>query len=129
MYNIVYFSSETGNTLSFIQKLGMEETSIRLPTKMLDLVTVANPYYLFVPTYAANDGRGALPKSVVKFLNHQNNRDLLRGIIASGNTNFGRNYCLGGDLVSQKCGVPVLYRYELRGTYHDVAKVMDIFNA
>lgn len=128
MYNIVYYSSETGNTFSFIQKLGMEENAIRLPTKMLNMVEVSRPYILFVPTYAANDGRGALPKSVVKFLNHQNNRTLLQGIVASGNKNFGSNFCLGGDLVSQKCNVPVLYRYELRGTWRDAANVMDIFN-
>lgn len=129
MHNIVFFSSQTGNTHAFVKKLGLENNSIRLPAKMIETVYVSKPYILFVPTYAANDGRGALPKSVVKFLNVENNRDLLRGIVASGNKNFGSNFCLGAEIISKKCDVPILYRYELRGTMYDVANVMDIFNA
>lgn len=129
MYNIVFYSSETGNTLSFIKKLGMEENAFQIKSKMPNLVEISSPYILFIPTYAANDGRGAIPKSIVKFLNNQNNRTLLKGIVASGNKNFGSNFCLAGDLISNKCDVPVLYRYELRGTQHDVTNVMDIFNA
>jgi protein involved in ribonucleotide reduction len=107
----------------------MEENAFQIKSKMPNLVEISSPYILFIPTYAANDGRGAIPKSIVKFLNNQNNRTLLKGIVASGNKNFGSNFCLAGDLISNKCDVPVLYRYELRGTQHDVTNVMDIFNA
>lgn len=121
MYNLVYYSSQTGNTESFIQRLGFP--SLKLPIALRDHITVIKPFIMVIPTYAANDGRGALPKSVVKFLNDESNRKLIRGVIASGNTNFGYNYCLGGNIVAEKCNVPVLYRFELRGTNEDVSNV------
>jgi protein involved in ribonucleotide reduction len=41
---------------------------------------------------------------------------LIRGVIASGNRNFGEAYGRAGDVISQKCDVPYLYRFELMGT-------------
>jgi protein involved in ribonucleotide reduction len=122
MAKLVYYSSQSGNTESFIHRLGVAD-SVRIPIAMKELVSLDDPYVLFIPTYAANDGRGALPKSVVKFLNHEPNRLLLKGVIASGNINFGTNYCLGGFQIAQKCNVPLLYRYELRGTSLDITNV------
>ena len=46
-----------------------------------------------------------------------------KGVIAAGNTNFGAAYCIAGDIISQKCQVPYLYRFELLGTPENVAKV------
>ena len=66
---------------------------------------------------------GAVPRQVAGFLNLPQNRALLRGVIASGNTNFGADFCLAGTLISRKCAVPVLYRFELLGTEHDVLAV------
>ncbi|PHO38439.1 ribonucleotide reductase assembly protein NrdI, partial [Mycobacterium tuberculosis variant bovis] len=40
-----------------------------------------------------------------------------------GNTNFGAEFCYAGDVVSRKCSVPYLYRFELMGTEDDVAAV------
>jgi len=44
-------------------------------------------------------------------------------VIAAGNTNFGETYCYAGDVISQKCQVPYLYRFELMGTPDDVEAV------
>ena len=44
-------------------------------------------------------------------------------MIAAGNSNFGETYGLAGDVVSQKCQVPYLYRFELLGTEDDVVNV------
>jgi protein involved in ribonucleotide reduction len=44
-------------------------------------------------------------------------------VIAAGNTNFGEGYCLAGDIVSAKCDVPLLYRFEVFGTPDDVQAV------
>ena len=44
-------------------------------------------------------------------------------MIAAGNTNFGEEYCYAGNVVSRKCGVPYLYRFELMGTAEDVESV------
>ena len=72
---------------------------------------------------AGTNGHGAVPKQVIKFLNVAENRDLIRGVIGAGNTNFGETYCLAGDIVAAKCKVPHLYRFELMGTSDDVDRV------
>ena len=84
---------------------------------------VDEPYVLIVPTYAGNGGKGAVPKPVIRFLNDAANRSQIRGVIAAGNSNFGETFGLAGNIASQKCQVPYLYRFELLGTDDDVANV------
>lgn len=78
---------------------------------------------LILPTYGGGNGRGAVPKQVIKFLNDEHNRSLIRGVVTAGNTNFGAAYCLAGEIVSAKCKVPHLYRFEVFGTPEDVMNV------
>jgi protein involved in ribonucleotide reduction len=56
-------------------------------------------------------------------LNNEHNRSLIRGVIAAGNNNFGAEFAYAGEVVSRKCGVPYLYRFELMGTPDDVQAV------
>ena len=119
---LVYYSSRTENTHRFIQRTGLR--AMRLPPQG-DLQQVAEPFVLVVPTYAGGDGRGAVPKPVIQFLNDVHNRSLLRGVIASGNTNFGECYAIAGDVIAAKCDIPYLYRFELLGTDEDVANVKE----
>ena len=70
---------------------------------------------LVLPTYGGGNEGGAVPKQVITFLNDEHNRSLIRGVIAAGNTNFGDAFCIAGDIISGKCGVPYLYRFELHG--------------
>ena len=81
------------------------------------------PYVLCTPTYGKPDGAGNVPPQVVKFLNQPANREHLLGVIGAGNTNFGGLFCVAADIISRKCEVPVLYRFELMGTPEDVEKV------
>ena len=119
---LVYFSSASENTHRFVGRLGYR--SARIPLRRRDEpLTVDEEYVLFVPTYGGGSVRGAVPKQVITFLNDPRNRSLCRGVIASGNTNFGEAYCLAGDIIASKLGVPFLYRYELLGTPTDVARV------
>ena len=119
---LVYFSSASENTHRFVGRLGYR--SARIPLRRRDEpLTVGEEYVLFVPPYGGGSVRGAVPKQVIAFLNDPRNRSLCRGVIASGNTNFGEAYCLAGDIIASKLGVPFLYRYELLGTPTDVARV------
>ncbi|MEL5992190.1 class Ib ribonucleoside-diphosphate reductase assembly flavoprotein NrdI [Microbacterium phosphatis] len=121
---LVYFSSVSGNTARFIEKLGMRAERIPLHRADGELV-VHEPYVLVTPTYGGGDGNGAVPKQVIRFLNDEQNRGLIRGVISAGNTNFGEGFCIAGDIISRKCHVPHLYRLELFGTPDDVERVSD----
>ncbi|GFZ89947.1 class Ib ribonucleoside-diphosphate reductase assembly flavoprotein NrdI [Nesterenkonia alkaliphila] len=122
---LIYFSSVSNNTHRFVEKLGLPEgEAARLPVHTgAETLTATEPYVLILPTYGANGGRGSVPKQVIKFLNVESNRRLLRGVIGAGNTNFHESYCIAGDIVAAKCNVPHLYRFELMGTPEDVSKV------
>lgn len=125
---VVFFSSLSGNTARFVEKLGVKARQIPLRGSDEPL-NIDEPYVLVTPTYGGGQGRGeekgAVPKQVVKFLNDPHNRSLIRGVISAGNTNFGQAYCLAGDIISRKCQVPHLYKLELFGTPEDVTKVQE----
>ncbi|MBF0688610.1 MAG: class Ib ribonucleoside-diphosphate reductase assembly flavoprotein NrdI [Cellulomonas sp.] len=124
MTQLVYFSSASDNTHRFVQKLGL--SAQRIPLRPADgFLRVSEPYVLVVPTYGGGNEGGAVPRQVVKFLNDEDNRALIRGVIAAGNTNFGEAYCIAGDIVAAKCHVPYLYAFELMGTTEDVNRVRE----
>lgn len=122
MANLVYFSSISGNTHRFVEKLGRESLRIPLYAKEEPLM-VTEPFVLVVPTYGGGPETRAVPKQVIRFLNEEQNRTLCRGVIAGGNTNFGDTFGLAGDIISRKLQVPHLYRFEVFGTPEDVEKV------
>ena len=107
MSQLVYFSSSSENTQRFIERLGLP--AVRIP--------------LNEPSYGGGGTAGAVPRQVIRFLNDEHNRALLRGVIASGNRNFGEAYGRAGDVIARKCGVPWLYRFELMGTQSDIENV------
>ena len=117
--HIVYFSSVSNYTHRFVEKLGYSSDRLPLRTKE-ETIVMDTPYVLILPTYAGGNGKGAVPKQVVKFLNVPRNRELIRAVVATGNTNFGEQYCIAGDIVAAKVDVPLLYRLELFGTPEDV---------
>jgi protein involved in ribonucleotide reduction len=122
---IVYFSNHSGNTKRFVEKL--DNVSIRIPITWdpASPVCAKEEYVLMVPTYGGGSERSAIPKQVKSFLNIEENRNLLRGVVGFGNTNFGDNYCKAAELIAQKTGVPVIARVEIFGTDDDVNKVKE----
>lgn len=132
---IVYFSSVSEYTHRFVEKLGLR--AVRIP--LIDRTSsfrVDEPFVLISPTYgggkisdagsvSAHAGGGYVPKQVIKFLNVEHNRSFIRGVIAGGNTNFGAEFAKAGDIISHKCQVPYLYRFELMGTSDDVDRVRE----
>jgi protein involved in ribonucleotide reduction len=122
--HLIYFSSASENTKRFVDKLGAEAARIPLHAKDEPL-TACEPFVLVLPTYGGTGGEGSVPKQVIRFLNNPQNRRLIRGVIGAGNTNFGDNYCMAGDIIAAKCKVPHLYRFELMGTPEDVSRVQE----
>lgn len=124
MVHLVYFSSVTENTKRFVDRLGFE--SSRIPLRVHDAeLTVDHDYVLVVPTYGGGNSKGAVPKQVIRFLNDPRNRAHCLGVISAGNTNFGKAYCIAGDIIAQKVGVPHMYKFELLGTAEDVTRVQE----
>ena len=119
---IIYFSNYSGNTKRFVEKL--TDLAVRIPIKG-DPIRASKEYVLCVPTYGGGSLRTAIPRQVREFLNVPQNRELLRGVIGMGNTNFGEHYCKAADIISQKTGVPVIARVEIFGTDDDVNKVKE----
>ncbi|OAT47790.1 NrdI family ribonucleotide reduction protein [Proteus hauseri ATCC 700826] len=116
---LIYFSSRSENCHRFVQKLNIQATRLIEDEQLL----ATQPFVLLSPTYGGGGTKGAVPKTVIQFLNIPENRHLIRGVIASGNTNFGAAYGLAGEIIAQKCQVPFLYRFELLGTPEDVKRV------
>ena len=124
MVKVVYFSSATNHTKRFVDKLGLPNE--RIPLRRSDpALHVDEPYVLIVPTYGGGNIKGAVPKQVIAFLNDPENRRRCVGVISSGHTNFGTAYCLAGDIVSAKLGIPHMYKFELLGTPEDVSRVRE----
>ncbi|WP_110684973.1 class Ib ribonucleoside-diphosphate reductase assembly flavoprotein NrdI [Salinicola aestuarinus] len=123
MAELVYFSTKSGNTRRFVEKLGMPAERIPLSRSEPDL-RVDEPYILIVPTYGDGDPMSSVPPQVIRFLNDAHNRSLIRGVISGGNSNFGAAFGLAGRVIAEKCRVPYLYRFELMGTPDDVHRVI-----
>jgi protein involved in ribonucleotide reduction len=127
MYDIVYYSSASGNTKRFAEKFSFLANIVQIPIKWDKdkPLLVEREYVLVLPTYGGGEYEKAVPRQVVKFLNLQQNRDLIRGVIGTGNTNFGEHYCLAADVVVAKTGVPLLYRAEILGTPDDIEQITE----
>jgi protein involved in ribonucleotide reduction len=123
--DIVYFSNYSGNTKRFVEKLNGPNIRIPIDNDIFGNLVVSNEYVLFVPTYGGGSEKSAIPRQVRRFLNNEQNRDLLRGVVGFGNTNFGEHFCKAADIISRKTGVPVVARVEIFGTPEDVDKVKE----
>jgi len=120
--NVVYFSTKSGNTRRFVEKLTDRARRIPLEASAPPLMVDA-PFILIFPSYGGGHVKGSVPPQVIRFLNVPENRAQLKGVVGTGNTNFGAGFCLGAHIVAHKCQVPLLHTVELFGTPEDVETV------
>jgi len=125
MFDVVYFSSVSENTKRFVDKL--EAQTVRIPIRTEEAAEFVHDRdsVLVLPTYGGGNDNSTVPKQVIKFLNNPENRKHIKAVIAGGNTNFGSHFGKAGDIVADKLGVPVLYRFEITGTPEDVLQVKE----
>jgi protein involved in ribonucleotide reduction len=128
MYDVVYFSSVSENTKRLVEKLGLKSIRIPLKSDEAERFTYEHDSVLVVPTYGSGEEKTSVPKQVIKFLNNPENRKHIKGVVATGNTNFGESYGLAGDIVAQKLGVPLLQRIEILGTPEDIEQLKERLN-
>lgn len=105
---LVVYDSKTGNVKRFIAKLNMPAVSID------EMPKVDEPFVLI--TYTT--GFGQVPPKVDQFL--KCNHNMLRGVSASGNRNWGTGFAKSADTISQSYNVPIISKFELSGTMSDI---------
>lgn len=123
--DIVYFSNYSGNTKKFVEKLNGNIIRIPIRWDSSSPVLVDRKFVLFVPTYGGGAENSAIPRSVRQFLNIEQNRNLLVGVVGFGNTNFGEHFCKAAEMICQKTGVPLIARVEIFGTEEDVQTIQE----
>lgn len=123
--HIVYFSNYSGNTKRFVERLNGNTTRIPIDWDSTRPTVVSNEYVLVVPTYGGGSEKSAIPRQVRHFLNIEQNRSLLRGVIGTGNTNFGEHFCKAAEMISSKTGVPIIARVEIFGTDEDINTIKE----
>jgi len=120
---IVFFSNYSGNTKRFVEKISDSAIQIPISWDSESPLIVDKDFVLFVPTYGGGAESHSVPRQVVKFLNIEQNRRHIVGIVGFGNTNFGEHYCRAAEIIATKTGAPILYRVEITGTQEDVLEV------
>lgn len=109
---IAYYS-RTGNVKAFVERYLNEYETVDIS----EVKAINTPYVLITPTYDF----GQVPEVVTKWL--RNNNGCMIGVIASGNRNWGDLYGHAGDIISDLYEVPLIAKFELRGTIADGMRV------
>lgn len=113
----VYFSI-TGQTKRFIKKLSVDDSLVYEIKEKVEPTELNSPYILIVPTYDA-----PMTQVVNNFIEFKSNRTNLKGVIGSGNRNFGDLFVFTAKDIARDYDVPLLYSYEFNGTTEDVENV------
>jgi protein involved in ribonucleotide reduction len=100
---MIAFASRTGNVRYVVSKLGLPAFDIE------DRQLISEPFLLFTYT----DGLGEIPAKVRQFM--EQNGSLCRGVIVSGNSNFGTTFGKAGEVIAAQWSIPLVRKLELRG--------------
>ncbi|HWL23188.1 MAG TPA: class Ib ribonucleoside-diphosphate reductase assembly flavoprotein NrdI [Ureibacillus sp.] len=113
---MIVYASRTGNVKYIVSKLQVESIEIT-PNLNLD-----KPYLLLTYT----DRLGEVPTIVAKFL--ESNYQLCRGVVVSGNSNFGHGmYGAAGDKIAKAYHIPLVRKIELRGYHSDYEAIQQYY--
>ena len=115
---VIVFSL-TGNCKRFIDMCKIPEEDV------IDLweidYEVDFDYILITPTI----GFGKVPEDVERFL--EKNNKYLKGVVGSGNKNWGNRFAKAADTISEQYDVPLLMKIELHGNTKDLTKYKKIY--
>lgn len=113
---MIIYASRTGNVRYIVQKLGLPATDLA------EVGEIETPYLLFTYT----DGLGSVPPTVDQFMTA--NHDQCKGIIVSGNRNFGHAFFgRAGDILAAQYGIPLIEKVEMRGTPANYEAIKDYY--
>jgi protein involved in ribonucleotide reduction len=109
---LIVYDTFTGNVKDFVNKL---------PYKCCHLSEYdgTNPFILVTYTI----GFGEVPDTTKGFLmKHSGN---MKAIASSGNRNWGGNFANAATLISNKYKVPIILKFELKGTDTDIQNFIE----
>ena len=115
---IIVFSL-TGNCKRFVDMCKIPEEDV---IDLWDIDYEVNfDYILITPTI----GFGDVPEAVAEFLkiNHRH----LKGVVGSGNKNWGKRFANASETISKEYNVPLLMKIELHGNTKDLIKFKKIY--
>lgn len=114
---VVLFSF-TGNCRRFLNMTNVPKENI---VELSEIKEMFEEFILITPTI----GFGEVPPQVEEFLS--NNYRYSRGVIASGNRNWGKNFANAANIINQKYGIPILMKIELLGNKEDINNFEKIY--
>lgn len=115
---MIAYTSRTGNVRYILSRLQVETVEIK-PN-----LTLTEPFLLFTYT----DGLGTVPPIAEQFM--VDNATYCKGIIVSGNRNFGHAFFgRAGDILSNTYNIPLVRKLDLRGTAEDYAYIQSYYMA
>lgn len=100
---MIVFASRTGNVRYIASKLNGDKQEIK------EGLVLHQPYLLMTYT----DGLGQIPEKVARFL--ERNAQHCKGVVVSGNRNFGNNFGVAGDKIASLYTIPLVRKIDLRG--------------
>ena len=114
---IVY--SLTGNCKRFVDMCEIPEGDV-IYLQDIDY-DIDFDYILITPTF----GFGEVPVAVSKFLKENHNH--LKGVVGSGNKNWGERFANASEIISKEYNVPLLMKIELHGSKKDISEFKKIY--
>ncbi|WP_312335374.1 class Ib ribonucleoside-diphosphate reductase assembly flavoprotein NrdI [Sphingobacterium sp.] len=114
----IYYDSRTGNVQRFMDKVA-QITGWQIHKITADL-TVKEPGHLV--TFTTNFGQ--VPENTQEFMKREAKN--IYSVTSSGNRNWGPNFGLAADRISQDFDIPLAFKFELSGTMEDINQFIDI---
>lgn len=114
----LYYESKTGNVDRFINKV-TQITGWKATRIQEDTVAVDHGHLI---TYTINFGK--VPEKTLNFMNKYTH--LIDSVSSSGNRNWGRNFAVAADKLSEEFDKPLAFKFELSGTLVDINEFIDI---
>lgn len=114
----IYFESKTGNVRRFVNKLADMSCDVII----IDINShehFENKGHLVSYTTAS----GQIPIATSYFVEHYFN--LLLSVSSSGNRNFGKNFGVCADKISERFLIDIGAKFELSGTDRDIERMKD----
>ena len=114
----LYYDSRTGNVQRFINKV--TQITGWQAHKIDESMEIQEAGHLI--TYTTKIG--CVPDKTTAFMNMH--ADSILSVTSSGNRNWGKNFGLAADKVSESYDIPIAMKFELSGTMEDISQFIEI---